>query len=134
VLEKYPKEVMVVIINFPLPNHRFARKAALVALAAGNQGKFWEMHQKLFEHFRELNDARMDDLAREIGLNLDQFHQDLNDKATASKIDRDLKVASQANVNSTPTVLINGKVVHQRNMEAFQQVIEAELKKKILPN
>ncbi len=104
-LEKYPKEVKLVIINFPLPNHSFVRKAAASALAAANQGKFWEMHQKLFEHYRELNETRMEAIAGEIGLNMEQFHQDLKDQATASKIDRALNIAAEASVRATPNGL-----------------------------
>jgi len=51
VLEKYPKEVRVVELNFPLNKHKLARPAAAAALAAGKQGKFWESHKLLFDNY-----------------------------------------------------------------------------------
>ncbi len=109
--------------------HGYARKAATAALAANKQGKFWEMHSKLFANHTELNDAKVESIARELGLNMEQFNRDLQDPAIAALIDRDIKSASQANVNGTPTIFVNGRLLNQRSLPGFQQAIEAELKK-----
>jgi protein-disulfide isomerase len=130
VLEKYPKDVKLVIKHFPLDIHQYARKAAIAALAAGKQGKFWEVHEKLFASQKDLSDTKVEAIAGELSLNMEQFNKDLKDPAIASLIDKDMKDASQANVRGTPTIFVNGKLLNQRSLQGFQQAIEAELKKK----
>jgi len=110
--------------------HGYARKAAIAALAAGKQGKFWEIHEKLFANQKGLNDAKVEAIARELVLNMEQFNKDLKDSAIASLIDRDMKNGRQANVQGTPTIFVNGKLLNQRSLQDFQQAIDAELKKK----
>jgi len=129
VLEKYPKEVRLVVKQYPLPMHAYARKASVAALAADKQGKFWEMHHKLFASQKELSDAKVDSLAQELGLNMEQFRQDLKDPAIAALIDRDMNSAMQANVQGTPTIFVNGRVLTQRNLAGFQQAVDAALKR-----
>ena len=129
-LEKYPNDVKLVIKHFPLPMHDYARKAAIAALAAGKQGKFWEVHEKLFANQNDLSDAKVEAIAGEIGLDMEQFNKDLKDPAIASLIDRDMNNGRQANVQGTPTIFVNGKLLNQRSLQGFQQAIEAELKKK----
>ena len=116
--------------HFPLPSHSFARKAAIGAVAAEKQGKFWEMHEKLFANQKQLSDAKVEEIARELGLNMERFDQDLKDPEVQDRIDRDLNIGQQANVRGTPTVFLNGKVLQQRSLQGFQQAIDAELKKK----
>jgi len=130
VLEKYPKDVKLVMKQFPLPMHSFASKAAIAALAAGRQGKFWEIHEKLYAKQRELSDAKVEAIAQEIGLDMEQFNKDLKDPAIASLIDRDINNGRQANVQGTPTIFVNGKLLNQRSLQGFDYVIEGELKKK----
>ena len=110
--------------------HAYAKSAAIAAMAAGKQGKFWEMHEKLFANQKTLSDAKVEAIARELGLNMEQFSKDLKDPATTSLIDRDIKSGQQINVQGTPTIFINGKLSSQRTLQGFQQAIDAELKKK----
>jgi protein-disulfide isomerase len=130
VLEKYPNDVKLVVKHFPLPMHGYARKAAIAALAAAKQGKFWEIHEKLFANQKNLSDAKVEAIAGELGLDMEQFNRDLKDPAIASLIDKDMDDGRQANVQGTPTIFVNGKLLNQRSLQGFQQVIEAELKKK----
>jgi protein-disulfide isomerase len=130
VLEKYPNDVKLVVKQFPLPMHGYARKAATAALAAGKQGKFWEIHEKLFTNQNDLTDARVAAIAQEIGLNIEQFNKDLKDPAIASLIDRDIKNGREANVQATPTIFVSGKLLNQRSLQGFQQAIDAKLKEK----
>ena len=116
--------------QFPLPTHNFARKAAMAALAAAKQGKFWEMHEKLYANQKTLNEAKVEEIARELGLNMEQFNRDLKDPSIAGLIERNIKNGHQANVRGTPTIFVNGKVLTQRSLAGFQQAIEADLKKK----
>jgi protein-disulfide isomerase len=129
-LEKYPKDVKLVFKNFPLPMHQYAKKASISALAANRQGKFWEYHYKLFEAGPSLSDAKIQDIAKELGLDLEKFNKDLKDPAIENIINRDTKEGSQADVRGTPTIFINGKALKSRSNDGFQQMIEAELKKK----
>jgi protein-disulfide isomerase len=110
--------------------HVYARKAAIAALAAGRQGKFWEIHEKLFANQKDLSDAKVEAIAQELGLNMEQFNKDLKDSAIASLIDRDINNGREANVQGTPTIFVSGKLLNQRSLQGFQQAIEAELKKK----
>ena len=130
VLEKNPKDVKLVIKHFPLPSHNFAKKAAIAALAAEKQGKFWEVHEKLFANQKQLSDAKVEEIARELGLNMEQFEQDLKDPGLQARIDRDLKNGQEANVRGTPSIFLNGKLLNQRTLAGFQQFIDLELKKK----
>jgi protein-disulfide isomerase len=130
VLEKYPNDVKLVIKHFPLAMHGYARKAAIAAVAAGKQGKFWEMHEKLFAGQKELSDAKVESIAGGLGLDMERFNKDLKDPAIASLIDKDMNDGRQGNVQGTPTIFVNGKLFNQRSLQGFQQVIEAELKKK----
>ncbi len=127
-LEKYPNDVKLVIKHFPI--FSFSRKAAIAALAAGKQGKFWEMHEKLFANQKDLSDAKVEAIAREIGLNMEQFNQDLKDPEITSLIDRDFDNGRQVNIRGVPTIFVNGKELSQQSLSGFQQAIEAELKKK----
>ena len=129
-LEKYPKEAKLVIKQFPLPQiHEYARKAALAALAASRQGKFWEMHSKLFASQEQLSDAKVDEIAKEIGLDMKKFAEDQKDPAIASQIDTDTAQATEAKAPGTPAIYVNGKLLNQRSLAGFQQAIDAELKK-----
>ena len=128
-LEKYAEDVKLVFKNFPLTKHKFARKAAEAALAAHAQGKFWEFHDKLFENYRNLNEAKVQEIAKELDLDLEGFNRDVNDPAKQKLITRDVKDGQQAGVRSIPTVFINGKFLKNRSLEGFQQMIEAELRR-----
>ena len=128
-LGKYPKEVKLVFKNFPLSKHKFAMKAATAALAAKAQGRFWEFHDELFENHRTLNDAKIQDIAKELGLDLERFKKDMKDPAIQKLIIRDVKNGREAGVRSIPTVFINGKLLRNRRLQGFQRMIDAELKR-----
>jgi len=102
----------------------------MAALAGAKQGKFWEMHEKLFGIQRDLSDAKVEAIAKDLGLNMEQFNQDLKDPAIASLIDRDINSGRSAGVQGTPTIFVDGKLFSQGTLQAFEQAIEVELKKK----
>ena len=116
--------------HLPLSIHTFARKASMAALAAGKQGKFWEFHDKLFANQNSLNESKVQEIAKELGLNLEPFNQDLKDPKLESLIERDINDAQQIDVRGIPTVFVNGKLLSNRTLQGLQQVIESELKKK----
>ncbi len=127
VLEKYPRDVKVVFKNFPLNSHRFAFQAAAAALAAGAQGKFWEFHDRLFENYNHLNDQTIRDIALSLNLDMVEFEKKMKDPEIQKRIRQDIIDGSQAGVNSTPTVFINGRLLRNRSFAGFQAAIEKEL-------
>jgi protein-disulfide isomerase len=129
-LEKYKKDIKIVFKNFPLQMHPFADKAAMAALAANRQGKFWEFHHKLFESQSSLSDATIQNIAKDLKLNMDTFNRDLNDPALQGLINRDMNEGARAEVRGTPTLFINGKIMQVRSFPELEQTIETELKKK----
>jgi protein-disulfide isomerase len=130
VLDKYPNNVKLVVKNFPLPSHKFAQKAATAALAANVQGKFWEFHSQLFKNYNVINDAKIQDIAKELGLDMKKFNEDMQSPAIKSLIERDMDNGRQVGVRGTPTIFINGKTLRNRSIPGIYQVIEAELKKR----
>ena len=129
VLEKYPEEVKIVYKNFPLNNHKFAKKAATAALAAESQGKFWEFHDLLFKNYNRLNDKKIRDIAIELGLDMVKFDEKTKDPLIQEKISRDLRDGNRADVRGTPTVFVNGKRLRDRTLPGFQKIIDRELQK-----
>jgi protein-disulfide isomerase len=127
VLEQYPTQVKLVFKNFPLRNHTMARPAALAALAAGEQGKFWELHDLLFQNFSALNAAKIDELARQAGLDMQRFAADRASPTLSSRIDRDLREGSRVGVRATPSIFVDGRQLRQRSLAGFKAAIEAAL-------
>jgi len=130
VLERYPEKVKLVAKNFPLAKHKFAKKAAQAALAANEQEKFWEFHNMLFENYKAINDAKIQEIATELGIDMEKFSKDMNSQAVKGLIERDIRNARKIGIRGIPSVFINGKVLKNRSLKGFQQVIDAELKKK----
>jgi protein-disulfide isomerase len=130
VLDKYPKKVKLVFKNFPLTSlHPFAHTAAVAALAADGQGKFWEFHKRLFEKQDALNDAVIQGIAREHKLNIERFNRTIQDPAIQRVIARDMAEGEQAGIAGIPIVFVNGKLPKQSTLEGIEELIKAELKK-----
>lgn len=111
---KYPEQVAIVYRHFPLPQHDKGDLAARASEAAGNQGKFWEMHDKLFDNqsdWSARNDAEQVfvEYAVELGLDKAKFEADLNATQTSERVQRDLESGIKSNVDSTPTFYLNGQ-------------------------
>jgi protein-disulfide isomerase len=129
VLEKYPQDVKVVFKNFPLQNHKYAMKAAIAALAAESQGKFWEFHDLLFENYNKLNDQKIQEIAQTVGLNLEEYEKKKKDPAVQSQVRQDLTDGRRAGVRGTPTVFINGSRLRDRSLKGFQTAVDKQLVK-----
>jgi protein-disulfide isomerase len=96
--------------NFPLPEvHPNAKKAAIAAEAAAVQGKFWEMHDALYEHQAHLDAAHLLSYAQQLGLNIAQFKSDLQNNSMFSKIEVDFESGIRSGVNGTPSFFLNGQ-------------------------
>ena len=100
------------------------------AIAAGKQGKFWEMHDVIFENYRTLSDDSYAGYAEEIGIDVEQFKTDMSDKSTDALITEEMRQASKAGVRGTPTFFINGKKPQGRSFEIYKAIIDEEIKKK----
>ncbi len=122
-----PETVKLVFKNLPLRMHNQAEPAALAAIAAQNQGKFWQMHDALFG-VEKLTKESIEAAAASIGLNMEQFKKDLADPATKQRLYKDMADAKKADVSGTPTLFINGQRVKNRSLPAIQATIDRELK------
>jgi protein-disulfide isomerase len=129
VLEKYPDQVKLIFLSFPLRNHRFSKQAAVAAFAAKKQNKFWEYHDLLFMNLKSLNDQKFLQIARDLGLDMERFEKDMKDLKIVARINQDIRLGGYLGVRATPTVLINGSVSRARTLEALQADVDKELKK-----
>ncbi|MDF1592331.1 MAG: thioredoxin domain-containing protein [Desulfobacterales bacterium] len=129
VLEKNPVKVKIVFKNFPLQNHKFAEKAAAGALAADRQGKFWPFHDRLFDNYNRLSDEKIQEVAVSLGLNMEAFNNDLKNPGIQAKIRQDFQDGNLAGVRGTPAVYINGRILKNRTLAGFQEIIDKELGK-----
>jgi protein-disulfide isomerase len=94
--------------NFPLAEvHSNATKAAIVAEAASAQGKFWQMHDILFENQHHLGDVSLIKYAAEVGVNIDQLETDIENPQYAQKVESDFESGARSGVWGTPTFYIN---------------------------
>ena len=111
-LKSYPDKLKFVIKNFPLPFHQQAKPGAKATLAAGLQGKYWEMVDAIFKDNSSLSDQKFEELAKAIGLNVDRFRKDLKDKDAQFEktIQEDMDLAQKVSVHGTPTFYLNGKM------------------------
>ena len=127
VLENNPGNVKIVFKNFPLRRHKFATKAAMAALAADGQGKFWAFHDRLFENYKQLNDQKIKGIARDLGLDMEKFEKQMKDPGSLAQIRQDLLDGNQAGVRGTPTVFIGGRLLRNWSPKEFQMLIDKEL-------
>ncbi len=128
-LEKYPSKVKLVHKNFPIRSHKFAYKAAIAALAAGRQGKFWEFHDELYKNYNRLNDQKIDEIAKQLQLNETEFNAYQKNPEIAAQIRRDYEEGIRLGIRGVPTVFINGKKMRDRSLESLEAAINRELEK-----
>jgi hypothetical protein len=132
-------KVAFVFKQYPLPFHNKATPAAKAALAAGRQGKFFEMHDKIFANQPQMSDENYLVWAKEIGLNVERFKKDISDPKLDDIIKADMEEGGKTGVRGTPSVYIgtnDGDVFTvmrsngPRTPEGFKQEIKAALAKK----
>ena len=125
--ERYPKEVKLVFKNFPLRNHKFAWPAAIAALAANKQGKFWELHDQLYENYNRLSDQKIREIAQQVGLDMEKFDKDMKAPELKAIVERDFQAGARVGVRGIPTIFVNGRQLKNRSFQGFQAAIEKEL-------
>jgi protein-disulfide isomerase len=132
---EFGPRLRVIFREYPLvPTHPHALVAARSAEAAGLQGKFWEMHDLIFENQRtwhEQFDARptFEGYAQKLGLDLERFKRDVNSQVVEQRIFQDGKRAHALGVKGTPTVFLNGREVPFESLapEKLRVLINVEL-------
>jgi protein-disulfide isomerase len=127
---QYGNKVKVAWKNQPMPFHPFARPAAMAAMAANEQGKFWEYHDKLFSNQQQLDRASLERYAQELGLDMGRFKGSLDSNKFESQIQADSAEGARLGATGTPTFYINGhQLVGAQPFESFKTIIDEELKK-----
>lgn len=126
--EKYGDKVRFVFKDFPLPNHAQAPKAAEAAHCAGDQGKYWELHDRLFANQQQLQVPDLKKYAAAIGLDQAAFDQCLDSGRHAANVQADVDLGSGLGVQSTPTLYVNGRAVTgAQPLAVFVSIIDEEL-------
>jgi len=125
--DEHAMQVRFVYKFMPLsgPGHERAEPAARAAWAAAQQGKFWEMHHKLFASPDHLEQGDFEAFAKELGLDLAKFRTDMQSQATTDHIAADRKLAETLDVKGTPTIYINGREYDKS--QSLDEWIELEL-------
>lgn len=131
ILEAHPNDVRFVYKSFPLTVHRNAMSAAQAAVAAGRQGKFFEMHDKLFVRYRDLGEDQYAKAAEELSLDVDKFGEAFANPATQALIAEEMRQGREVGVDATPTFFINGRKVNPTvvSYEVLERVIDEALEK-----
>ncbi|MBI5153269.1 MAG: DsbA family protein [Parcubacteria group bacterium] len=132
VTEEFGDKIAFVYRHFPLQQHRNARIASYAAEAAGKQGKFFEMHDKIFESQAAWSESLSADeafakFAGELGLDLEQYKNDSNSSEVKARIDQSYQSGVRSSVNATPTFFLNGKQIQPRGYDDFKAIINNEL-------
>jgi protein-disulfide isomerase len=126
--EKYAGKVRLVFKDFPLPNHAQAPKAAEAAHCAGEQDKYWPLHDRLFANQQQLQVPELKAHAATVGLDQAAFDQCLDSGKHAANVQADIDLGSSLGVQSTPTLFINGRVVTgAQPIGVFTSIIDEEL-------
>ncbi|HET6370969.1 MAG TPA: thioredoxin domain-containing protein, partial [Nitrospiria bacterium] len=129
--DEFHDQIRFVYRQFPLTGlHRNAMPAALAAEAAGRQGRFWEMHNLIFEHQKEWSertDARnlFIGYAKQLGLDITRFEADMDAESAKKEVESDMQSGFLLGVNGTPTFFLNGvKLQNPRTYDAFRNLIQ----------
>ncbi len=129
-LAQFGNEFRFVFRNFPLQEiHPEAMLAAQAAEAAGNQNKFWEMHDLIFEHQNSLSRDFLIKTAERLHLSMDQFIADSSSEAVASRVENDFEGGIRSGVNGTPSFFLNGDRLNSYNAtyESLAQAVRKSI-------
>ncbi|HLL76682.1 MAG TPA: thioredoxin domain-containing protein [Pyrinomonadaceae bacterium] len=131
----YGARVRFVYRHFPLDSHEHARGAALAAEAAALQGKFWEMHDLLYERQGEWEAAQdaaplFTGYAQSLGLDVERFRRDVNAEHVRARVSADERRGDSVNISATPTLFLNGRELPPEAMtpEGVRAAVETALR------
>jgi protein-disulfide isomerase len=126
--DDFPGKVAVAFKDFPLPMHRNSGKAAEAARCAGEQGRFWDFHDVLFENTQRLEPAQLKEYARRLELDGARFDQCLDRGEQAAAVRSDLAQAQRLGLSGTPSLFINGRFLSGAvKYGALREIVEQEL-------
>lgn len=124
----YPGKIRFVFKNNPLPFHEHARLAAKATLAANEQGKFWEYHDALFAHQKDLDRASLERYAEDLGLDLRRFRAALDDARLDTVVEADVTEAHRLDLKGTPSFFVNGRFIQgAQPLAAFRAKVDQAL-------
>jgi protein-disulfide isomerase len=128
ILDEFHGDVKLYFKHYPLPQHTNARLAAEAATAAQKQGKFWPYEEKLWANQDNLTPAELEKYAKETGLDVTKFRQDLDSPAIKARVQKDRIEGTTAGISSTPTLFINGREYSDaHDTESLREWIKEEL-------
>jgi protein-disulfide isomerase len=128
VVTQYRGKVKLYFKNFPLSSHPHAKDAAAAAVAAGKQGKFWELHDQLYAHQEQLDRVSIERYAQTVGVNLPRFKADWLSSGVTQVVARDRAEGEKLDVKGTPTVYLNGReYTDPQTFEELKDWLDEEL-------
>jgi protein-disulfide isomerase len=125
-MDTYKGKIKMVYNEFPLSFHPFAQKAAEAAECANAQGKFWEMHDKMFDS-QQIDVPSLKTHAKTLGLDTTKFDTCLDSGAMAGEVSKQSALGSANGVGGTPSFFVNGQLIVGADIARLKQTIEAEL-------
>jgi protein-disulfide isomerase len=130
-MERYAERVRLVFRHFPLEEvHPHARHAAEAAEAAGAQGKFWEMHDLLFDNQRHLKQQQLHDYAERLQLDMARYTAEMDDEIYLQRIREHQKSGHDSGARGTPTFFVNGRIQDVSfGMKALFDAVETALRR-----
>ena len=127
-MDEYPDKIRLILKNYPYRYRDYSHLAAEALLAAGDQGKYWQMHDIMIEHSPKLDRASLLSYADELNLDMSRFTKDLDSMKHKDLIEQDKDLAFSMDLYNTPTFFINGrKVIGNRPYDYMKKIIEEEL-------
>lgn len=129
ILKKNQEQIVFGYRHFPLPQHPFGYKAALVSEIAAAEGKFWQMYEYLFENQDQFSEEFIKQSGKAIGMDEKKFQQALDNKEYEAKIAKDISDGSKLGINSTPTFFLNGEKLLLQTPTDLEKAIEEVLKR-----
>lgn len=130
----FPNDLRVITRYFPLPGHKNSMTAALAVEAAAKQGKYWEMHDILFENQEKWGNKAVptpqvfEAYAQRLGIDITKFKADVADPATKARVERDFNASEKLGNTGTPSLFINGRRIdNPGSYQAFKALIQSEI-------
>jgi protein-disulfide isomerase len=128
IVDEFHGEVKLYFKHYPLPQHNMARAAAEAAVAAQKQGKFWQFQDKLWDKQDDLSPAKLEEAAKETGLDMSKFRADMASEAVKAKVQKDRADGSAAGLQATPTLYIDGReYTDGRDTDSLREWIKDEI-------
>lgn len=128
IMDKYGDDIRVVYKHFPLPTNKNARKAAEASQCANDQGKFWEMHDAMFEDQSKLSILDLKQIAKNIGLDVNDFNDCLDSGKYDQKVQDDIDIGYEFGISGTPAFFIESEFLSgAQGIEEFEKIIDKML-------